>query len=43
MNTVLEENQFVILNDRRFFHHISETLSNIEGQKGVRDVFVFTA
>ncbi|ARV72412.1 2OG-Fe dioxygenase family protein [Vibrio campbellii] len=43
MNTVLEENQFVILNDKRFFHHISETLSSIEGKKGVRDVFVFTA
>lgn len=43
MNTVLEENQFVILNDERFYHYISETLSNIEGQKGVRDVFVFTA
>ncbi|NOI68598.1 2OG-Fe dioxygenase family protein [Vibrio sp. 99-8-1] len=43
LNTVLEENQFVILNDSRFFHHISETLSSEAGQKGVRDVFVFTA
>lgn len=43
LNTVLEENQFVILNDSRFFHHISETLSSEPGKKGVRDVFVFTA
>ena len=43
LNTVLEENQFVIINDSRFFHHISETLSSIAGEKGVRDVFVFTA
>ncbi|WED25929.1 2OG-Fe dioxygenase family protein [Vibrio sp. DW001] len=43
LNTVLEENQFVILNDSRFFHHISETLSSEAGEKGVRDVFVFTA
>ncbi|MCK6265780.1 2OG-Fe dioxygenase family protein [Vibrio sp. ZSDE26] len=43
MNTVLEENQFVILNDSRYFHHISETLSSETGEKGVRDVFVFTA
>jgi hypothetical protein len=43
LNTVLEENQCVILNDARFFHHISETLSSEVGEKGVRDVFVFTA
>ncbi|WGV98664.1 2OG-Fe dioxygenase family protein [Vibrio sp. YMD68] len=43
LNTVLEENQFVIVNDSRFFHHISETLSSKAGKKGVRDVFVFTA
>ncbi|MGF1720769.1 2OG-Fe dioxygenase family protein [Vibrio kyushuensis] len=43
LNCVLEENQFVILNDSRFFHHISETLSSEAGEKGVRDVFVFTA
>ena len=43
LNTILEENQFVILNDSRYFHHISETLSSEPGQKGVRDVFVFTA
>ncbi|GLQ76332.1 hypothetical protein CW749_03110 [Vibrio sp. vnigr-6D03] len=43
LNTVLEENQFVVLNDSRFFHHISETLSSVAGEKGVRDVFVFTA
>ncbi|MBD1557671.1 2OG-Fe dioxygenase family protein [Vibrio sp. S9_S30] len=43
LNTVLEENQFVVINDSRFFHHISETLSSVAGEKGVRDVFVFTA
>ncbi|OCH78256.1 hypothetical protein A6E14_05400 [Vibrio genomosp. F10] len=43
LNTILEENQFVILNDSRFFHYISETLSSEAGKKGVRDVFVFTA
>ncbi|RXJ71836.1 hypothetical protein CS022_14855 [Veronia nyctiphanis] len=43
LNTVLEENQFIILNDSRYFHHISETLSSKAGEKGVRDVFVFTA
>lgn len=43
LNTVLEENQFVILNDSRFFHHISETLSSKTGKEGVRDVFVFTS
>lgn len=43
LNTVLEENQFVILDDARYFHHISETLSNLSDEKGIRDVFVFTA
>ena len=42
INTVLEENQFMILNDRRYYHYVSETLSNHKGKKGVRDVFVFT-
>lgn len=43
LNTVLEENQFVIIDDARYFHHISETLSNLSNEKGIRDVFVFTA
>ncbi|WP_394209388.1 2OG-Fe dioxygenase family protein [Enterovibrio calviensis] len=43
LNTVLEPNQFVIIDDQRYYHHISETLSSESGQEGVRDVFVFTA
>ncbi|WP_028023949.1 2OG-Fe dioxygenase family protein [Enterovibrio calviensis] len=43
LNTVLEPNQFVILDDQRYYHHISETLSSEAGKEGVRDVFVFTA
>ncbi|NGN99842.1 2OG-Fe dioxygenase family protein [Grimontia sp. S25] len=43
LNTVLEPNQFIILDDQRYYHHISETLSSNRGEEGVRDVFVFTA
>ena len=43
MYTVLEENQFIILDDKRYYHYVSETIANEEGKKGVRDVFVFTA
>ncbi len=43
IDTVLEENQFIIFNDKRYYHYVSEILSNKKGQKGVRDVFVFTA
>lgn len=43
LNTVLEPNQFIILDDQRYYHHISETLSSKAGEEGVRDVFVFTA
>ncbi|WP_407333467.1 2OG-Fe dioxygenase family protein [Enterovibrio sp. 27052020O] len=43
LNTVLEPNQFVIIDDQRYYHHISETLSSESGKEGVRDVFVFTA
>lgn len=43
LNTVLEPNQFIILDDQRYYHHISETLSSQAGEEGVRDVFVFTA
>ncbi|MGS2717570.1 2OG-Fe dioxygenase family protein [Eionea flava] len=43
INTVLEEDQFIIFNDQRYYHYVSETLSEQHGKKGVRDVFVFTA
>ncbi|MGF1707431.1 2OG-Fe dioxygenase family protein [Enterovibrio baiacu] len=43
LNTVLEPNQFIILDDARYYHHISETLSSQSGEEGIRDVFVFTA
>ncbi|MCV2402512.1 2OG-Fe dioxygenase family protein [Marinomonas sp. C2222] len=43
INTVLEEGQFIIFNDQRYYHYVSETLSEQQGKKGVRDVFVFTA
>ncbi|WP_375136149.1 2OG-Fe dioxygenase family protein [Photobacterium damselae] len=43
LNTVLEESQFIIINDRHFYHFISETLASTHGEQGVRDVFVFTA
>jgi hypothetical protein len=43
IDTVLEEDQFIIFNDQRYYHYVSETLSKHKGKEGVRDVFVFTA
>lgn len=43
IDTVLEEDQFIIFNDQRYYHYVSQTVSEQQGKKGVRDVFVFTA
>lgn len=43
MSTTIEENQFIILNDRHFYHYVTETLPYDSSRDGVRDVFVFTA
>jgi len=43
MSTTLEENQFIIFNDRRYYHYVTETLPALQDETGLRDVFVFTA
>lgn len=43
MSTTIEENQFIILNDRHFYHYVTETLPHDQTRMGVRDVFVLTA
>ncbi|MGC3833292.1 2OG-Fe dioxygenase family protein [Moritella viscosa] len=43
MSTTLEENQFIIFNDRRYYHYVTETLPDQQDATGLRDVFVFTA
>ncbi|WP_108651800.1 2OG-Fe dioxygenase family protein [Dongshaea marina] len=43
LSSTLEENQFIILNDKRYFHYVSEIQPADKQQPGVRDVFVLTA
>lgn len=43
LSSTLEENQFIIFNDRRYYHYVTETMPEKQDQPGLRDVFVFTA